>query len=326
MSSGIRGEPLRLTDFHAREMLYDYIMNRLDDERKAAVEERLTKNPNLRNELDVLKSGISFCEQLSKTQVDAQVIQNLKDMRLKSEILTEKARYKNWPELLKWSSEALVLSIFVAAIGWLVPWQEVSQFFKFTKSNEVVLAKIDKSKAESEGKNDNLAPVAREPETNGKVSTVMEIEKTETIKSETVPEKIEPVKIESTKVEPVKKQSGFLYRLLMSVDGIKEKAPNLTEKIIALEGKKAGDVAIGHRQPRGNYFHFSIPESNYNALLKTLREYGPVQIYKGPHPRIMPDGVIRVILTIEDAEKEDAKSIESQPIEKPAETESPAAE
>jgi hypothetical protein len=77
-------------------------------------------------------------------------------------------------------------------------------------------------------------------------------------------------------------------------------------------GEKAGQVEIGHRQSKGNYFHFSMPESNYQRLLKTLGAYGPVRIYQGPHERVMPKGTIRIILNIEDAK---AKTTTAAPAE-----------
>ncbi len=94
---------------------------------------------------------------------------------------------------------------------------------------------------------------------------------------------------------------GLIYRMMMKIPDVKDMADDVRDKIVSLGGKKAGQVELGWRKPNGNYYHFSMPEKNYDELVKSLGGYGPVRIYKNPHPRVMPPGVIRIILWIEDA-------------------------
>lgn len=89
----------------------------------------------------------------------------------------------------------------------------------------------------------------------------------------------------------------------MKLDNLDETVPNIVQTIKELGGIKAGQVELGWRKPKGSYFHFSLPESNYERLMKILRNFGPVQIYKDPHSRLMPKGKVRFILWIEDARK-----------------------
>ena len=45
------------------------------------------------------------------------------------------------------------------------------------------------------------------------------------------------------------------------------------------------------------------PEAKYEELLAFLRTYGPPNIKKEKHPRVMPDGIIRLIVTINEAKQ-----------------------
>ncbi len=77
--------------------------------------------------------------------------------------------------------------------------------------------------------------------------------------------------------------------------------PMIREKIVALGGKVAGNVEMGWlRRPDQSYFHFTLPESNYAELELFLGTFGQVQFVKEKHPRVMPEGQIRIILTVKD--------------------------
>lgn len=93
---------------------------------------------------------------------------------------------------------------------------------------------------------------------------------------------------------------GFVYRAFMSLDQLDQVSPKIVAEIKQLNGAKAGQVELGWRKPKGSYFHFSLPESNYEKLMSALKSFGPVRIYKDPHWRVMPQGQIRFILWVED--------------------------
>lgn len=96
---------------------------------------------------------------------------------------------------------------------------------------------------------------------------------------------------------------GFVYRAYMYSDQIEVITPKLRDVIEGLGGTKAGQVVLGNRKTKGSYYHFSIPESNYGALIAEFKTFGPVRIYKHPHWRVMPEGKIRFILWVEDTTK-----------------------
>ncbi|MBK8202190.1 MAG: hypothetical protein IPK68_07705 [Bdellovibrionales bacterium] len=97
-----------------------------------------------------------------------------------------------------------------------------------------------------------------------------------------------------------KPMKNFVYRAFMKLDKLEDGSSQIASEIKRLGGVKAGQVELGWKKPKGSYFHFSIPESNYEELLKILRTFGPVRIDKEPHWRVVPQGQIRFILWVED--------------------------
>jgi hypothetical protein len=101
--------------------------------------------------------------------------------------------------------------------------------------------------------------------------------------------------------EPVTPTKGFLMRGEIDVSDFDNTWPLIRDKIIALGGHAAGSVELGWlRKKDESYFHLTMPESNYNELELFLGTFGPVRFSKERHPRVMPSGQIRIILTVKD--------------------------
>lgn len=345
---GIRGRPFEMSKFHCREMLYDYMSGRLDDQRRVAVEKALAEDKELKAELNEYIDAAHYCEKLSQVQLAEQTINDLESIRLQSEIVAEKVRYRNWPDLLKWSSEAVVISVFVAGLAMVIPWSTIRGVFKNPPHNEVILADVEKAPTESTAAAVEALPLGAKIKPGPGLPVIAPKVLPEETKTPVVAAKpppppsppLPPIAVAPVMGAPLKPTAvtalttlpsaptpepapappkprlseqpkenlahtkpatqGVLYRILMSKADIEALAPELRDKIVALGGKKAGEVEIGWRQPGQNYFHFSMPEANYLQLLSVLGALGPSRIYKSPHARIMPEGIIRIILTIKD--------------------------
>lgn len=100
---------------------------------------------------------------------------------------------------------------------------------------------------------------------------------------------------------------GSITRGEIDVTDFSNSWPAIRDKILALDGKVAGNVELGWlRRPDQAYFHFTLPESNYSELELFLGTFGPVRFSKERHPRVMPEGQIRIILTVKDAVTHDS--------------------
>ncbi|MEI7973490.1 MAG: hypothetical protein WCH11_03900 [Bdellovibrio sp.] len=95
-------------------------------------------------------------------------------------------------------------------------------------------------------------------------------------------------------------KAGFLYRGTISVTNVTAATPKFVEKIGELGGRKAGEVPLGWRKGSGSYFHLTIPESRYESLVNFLREYGDLKIQREKHERVMPEGILRLIIQVEE--------------------------
>lgn len=304
MLEPMRRKPRKLTRFLCQEMLYDYMTGHLDSDRKKAVEDFLAENPEVQAELKAMGEAVRYCQQLSGTRLSDELIESLSRVRLVSEVVGEKVAYRNWPDLLKWSTEATIISVCVAGLAMVVPWQTIRTIFEKPPSDQVVLANVDKKISEKDVKVPPAPPAPEEkeeatvPPQTAAPSPTPTAAPVKVIVAQTQPEKPRP----GQRPQP----KGLLYRIMMNHPNIKEEAPALRDKILQMGGKKAGQVEIGWRKSNGNYFHFSLPEKEYQNLITTLGAYGPVRIYKSPHERVMPAGQIRIILWIEDARGSDA--------------------
>ncbi|MBX3016956.1 MAG: hypothetical protein KF767_03630 [Bdellovibrionaceae bacterium] len=93
---------------------------------------------------------------------------------------------------------------------------------------------------------------------------------------------------------------GFLYRGRLQVTNVEAVTPKLVEFVNTAGGRKAGQVDLGWQKGQGSYFHFTIPEAKYEELEAFFREYGTLVISKERHERVMPEGIIRLIVEVEE--------------------------
>ena len=95
-----------------------------------------------------------------------------------------------------------------------------------------------------------------------------------------------------------------MYRGEVKLTNINASGAKITAKIGELGGRKAGEVNLGwKRNTTSLYYHFTIPETKYKDLLAFLSSYGKINMMKEKHPRLMPEGIVRVILNVDEAQK-----------------------
>lgn len=101
--------------------------------------------------------------------------------------------------------------------------------------------------------------------------------------------------------EANKQKVGFLYRGILTTANVPVVSPKIKEKIESIGGRKAANAELGWRNsPTTSYFHFTVPESKYVELDEFLKSYGELKVQKERHKRIMPEGIIRLIIQVEE--------------------------
>lgn len=300
-----------LSEFMCMEMLYDYKSDKLDALRSQAVEECLSSSPRVRDELKKLTLGMNYCDKLKEIKVSLPLIEAISSQPKPTEKLISKLGFTQLPQPVKWGLEAVVVAVAIALFVTQVP-----ELFK-GQEDSLVVRKIETSNdIEVEQKEESIdvdqshiaqqsaeTKVAVNPPEAPKVKESVLVEdkvvKPDVMAVATPGSQTSAPLPESIVVKPVKKQ-GYVYRLVMFVDNVDEVTPQIVQLLETNGGKKAGEVELGWRRKGGSYFHFTIPKQNYGLVTEELKKYSDFNIVKSDHPRVMPEGVERFILWVEE--------------------------
>jgi hypothetical protein len=357
----------KLTPFLCQELLYDYAIDSLDADRKAAVEEHLEENAESRRTLETIHKGFKYAAQLSDFEISESLTGRLQQSENIVSVSKKISNYSAYPDWVKWSLASILASLCVAMIAVVVPWKTIIKRSS-TDNKTVVLAPLSNENEEGETQDDTVsehessgdfdesgAPVedpvptpqatvvAAKPTPTG---TIPPLEKLPKVAAATpkpivlqkpiatpVPKPIAVVQppavsspeqpmsdaegavvidaaaaaaTEAASVNEVAGQTesrdkarGFVFRGFMTVPNIEDVSDQIVQQIKELGGAKAGEVELGWKRGTLRYFHFTLPQASEERLLELLRAYGPVRISKDPHPRVMPEGQVRFILSID---------------------------
>lgn len=318
----------QVTPFTGNELLYDYMSGILDSERKVAVETHLESSREAQLDFQKIQIGMQYAEKMKQITVSHALHERLSAPSSYLSVLFKKSRFDQWPVGLKWGLEALVVVFVVVTFLTVAPWEKVMKLRLSTGSNDVVLTELNKSQAQKQISQDAPATVetpqfvdegikAKEvvtaPTPQATATPAAAVAKaTPTPAPTKAPAKVAAVAASTTaeadeedeSSESSKVSTGYLYRGQIAVTNLDAVGPKITDKIIELGGRKAGEVELGWQKTPGSaYFHFTIPEAKYSELQAFLSEYGKAKISKDKHPRVMPDGIIRLIITVDEAKK-----------------------
>lgn len=328
-------EKRKLTPFLAHEMLFDYVTDHLDSGRRQAIEEFVKDDRESQNLLEAIRRGISFSESLKRIDLSNESYEELEQAESFVTLSRRLAKWSQWPDSLRWSLIALMISVCTAGVVVLIPWSSIPLLQSGPKfdSGTVEIARVDgrnlpdgtvaiaandeESDDQQTGPMEGSGDEEFAEESSGAVSSVPIPPQTVAAVAPTpiakppqptpVTMAARPTPLPSVAPAPsataastaAKSSRGFVYRAFMTLADLENAAPKITQQLKELGAEKAGEVELGWRRGSGRYYHFSMPESNEQRLLETLRGYGPVRISKDPHPRVMPEGQVRFILWVE---------------------------
>ena len=152
----------KLTPFLCQEMLYDYATDRLDNERKMAVQEFLKTDKECQAILDGITKAITFTELLAKTEPSAEIQSHLKESENIASLGRKYSSWREWPDVMRWAIVCFLLVICTAAIVSAVPWKKLSVLSDRSKSDTVEIAALTgptpSQNVAAEGSGDEAAP------------------------------------------------------------------------------------------------------------------------------------------------------------------------
>ncbi|MGE5085893.1 MAG: hypothetical protein ACM3MG_06290 [Bacillota bacterium] len=309
-----------VSPFIGHELLYDYLSGILDEDRKVAVEDHVKYSRDAQLDLNKIRNGEKYASQLSETIVSQPIIDQINMPSTYLTVLMQKSYFERWPQGLKWGLEALVVVSVIVVLLTVAPWQKVLQMGMSNGSKEVVLAEVEKQKTVRQAEQENPQFVDEEPKTAKPLQTPVATAASPTASATVINTPVKatptpkPVAVATPVMTPEEEKpvsdttptagGGFLYRGELAVTNLSVVGPKITEKIRELGGRKAGGVELGwQKSPTSTYYHFTLPEAKYQELSNFLGTYGKTRLNKEKHSRVMPDGIIRLILTVDEAKK-----------------------
>ena len=295
-----------MTRFICQELLYEFATGRLDAERQKDMDSYLTGCRDSQRELERLKKGLRFARQCQQLRVTEELLQALNGFEPQWKRRLHSGT--EWLSSFSWKALPYAFLLGALTLGLVVskPWRQMLRpettlveqiktepdMFPPVKDVKVAVpefAGATKAPDVTPAPAPAVAPPAPQPA--AKVEAKAAPVKAEPQEAPEAPSSVE----EKAALSPQRS----LTRGEMEVSDFNNSAKVIREKIIALGGKAAGNVELGWQRNKGeSYFHFSLPESNQQELEVFLKTFGPVRFVREPHPRVMPEGQIRIILTI----------------------------
>lgn len=112
------------------------------------------------------------------------------------------------------------------------------------------------------------------------------------------------IKVSMPESAPVKKiATTGVYRGLITVTDFEQVTSIIRDRVIAVGGKKAGEVELGWiKNKNTSYFHFIFPTEKREEIVTFVQQYGNLQYKLEPHPRILPLGHSRFIIEVRKGE------------------------
>lgn len=301
-----------MSDFVASHLLFEYARNTLDAERKKGVEKALEATPELQNEFIKLINGIQYCEKLSETLINDAAIKQIELQSSQVNFIVSRLRWHQWPLGFRWLVEAGVVALLLVVVLNVLPLNRIIHLNDGNDSQTVV-AEVDRKRklildeaSESNVQAPDFADEeVKQPTTLAVQNPVPPVKP----KPDVVPIPAKPLVMapqpmptpQTTAAKPASKSGAWIYRGQFLVTNAEAVSPKIKDKIKELGGQKAGEVEIGWlKTPNVYYFHFTVPEAKLGELEALLKDYSVGKLVKEAHPRVMADGIIRLLFTIEE--------------------------
>lgn len=279
-----------MTCFFCTELATLYLEGRLDKQRVTLVKAHIADCKNCKEYFKNLQSARNNLELLSSLQPPQEVVKLVQTERHPWQELVTEYGWRSWPATVRWATEISVFALSVVFVLRIVPWSDLGervQKFRYNTAAHVTIPQntepfvADPSEKEPEPKPEIFGP----PLPAGWVAT-------------------SDASVEATPTPAVSQDKGYVWLGKLRVPRLTEDvADRVTQMVEEQGGRKAGQVELGWRKGSNRYYHFLMPEANYQQLIIKLNKEGLVSLVKTSHPRVIKDGHMRIIMTVEQDEE-----------------------
>jgi hypothetical protein len=115
----------KLSKFLCREMLLDYALMELDEERRVAVDEYLKKDSDLQEDLEKIVMTLKYSKEIGRCQLTKEYKKTIEESKTFTGQILEVVSWKNIPDQVKWTIQAVTIATAVAVFSILMPWKKI---------------------------------------------------------------------------------------------------------------------------------------------------------------------------------------------------------
>lgn len=286
-----------VTNLFVSEYLIEHTLGLTDQNVTEKLDNKLKDNnryTDYRNEILKFKAELGdltvshHFDEVMKIYGNTAQLQNLKKLEVKQQ---------------KRILSGLVLLILVVA-GLIMRPKFLKTPMSETSTKKVVLEEIEISKNEAP-QGQELPAVASAPIATLTVSVpVIVSNKVVAVVSAPAAVKPKPIAVHTAKANPTTSpvkavQSTGVYRGMITVTDFEQVTAIIRSRVIAVGGKKAGEVELGWIKNQNiSYFHFIFPSEKREEIVTFIQQYGNLQYKFEPHPRVLPQGQSRFIIEV----------------------------
>ncbi len=123
-------------------MIFDYANGTLDADRRVALEEFIASDQESQTLLRNIESAQAYTKQLTGLQVNPEILLHLIEAESVASLGKRYSSWREWPETLRWSVTAIILSGVVATLVSIIPWSKISNRTKSNGIENVEVAQI----------------------------------------------------------------------------------------------------------------------------------------------------------------------------------------
>ena len=243
----IKRKSRTLSRFLCQEMMYDYVTDNLDEERKQAMKDYIQRSEETQEDLEAFQEALNYCEQLSHLTPTEPLIERVKSQSSLSKKIISALSWNNWPQPVKWTLQGALVSVLAAGVAIFLPWESLqidldlkskgSPLYVAESQTQDVKPEQESAKSEANtetSENEELDPIAAADKVVTQETTPIEEPKSSAVPAEPedpIEESVaennndEEVEAEASKSRSAVVKSnlkGSLTRMYMTVKDFKE--------------------------------------------------------------------------------------------------------
>lgn len=265
------------------------------------MERFFTEDQQIKKQFEGMKAQVRFLEELGKTSPKPELITFIQTHKGSFKETLKKYEWTKWSSTSQWALQLAIVGLLLVVTVHLFPWLNLARSIKGIKQLAPQLKSVKFQ--EPEVVRTLYGPIwpADLPSPDAYALKIAEEKTKNAAIAEIVVQADEESNSQASEDnEAAVPVDGFLWRGVLRVESLDSDITNkITQDMATLGAQKAGQVELGWQKGDSRYYHFTMPIENYTAFQEKMSEFGKLTLQKEKHPRVMKDGIMRVIMSVE---------------------------